>query len=242
MCPGHFPVTFRSWLRGRQSSPNWEVPAKEFFKVVHTPYPPPLKALIPVWTPVQRPWAICWNWLGIHFITVVPNLFGTRNWFHGRQFFHGAGVRGDGFRMIQGLTFTVNFEVKWSELAQSCPTICNPVDCSWPGSSVHGILQARILEWVAISFSRESSQPRDQTLVSCMAGRCFILWATREFPVNFTSNLMLTLVWQAVPVHSLEVGDPCSKGLDWCVLHSDFLRNWPYHLSYAISSRKWGQI
>ena len=54
------------------------------------------------------------------------------------------------------------------------------MDCSPPGSSVHGILQARILEWVAISFSRGSSQPRDWTWVSCIAGRCFILWATRE--------------------------------------------------------------
>ena len=46
-----------------------------------------------------------------------------------------------------------------SEVAQLCPSFCNPVDCSPPGSSIHGILQARILEWVAISFSRESSQP-----------------------------------------------------------------------------------
>ena len=44
-----------------------------------------------------------------------------------------------------------------SEVAQSCPTLCDPVDCSLPGSSVHGILQARVLEWVAISFSRGSS-------------------------------------------------------------------------------------
>ena len=53
-----------------------------------------------------------------------------------------------------------------SEVAQSCPTLCDPVDCSPPGSSVHGILQARILEWVAISFSRGSSHPRDRTHVS----------------------------------------------------------------------------
>jgi len=65
--------------------------------------------------------------------------------------------------------------VKWSEVAQSCPTLCDPVDCSPPGSSTHGILQARILEWVAISFFRESSQPRDWTQVSCIAGRCFNL-------------------------------------------------------------------
>ena len=52
---------------------------------------------------------------------------------------------------------------------QSCPVLCHPVDCSPPGSSVHGILQARILEWVAIPLSRGSSQSRDQTWVSCIA-------------------------------------------------------------------------
>ena len=66
-----------------------------------------------------------------------------------------------------------------SEVAQSCPTL-QPVDCSPPSSSVHGILQARILKWVAISFSRGSSQPRDRTQVSHIAGRCFNLCATRE--------------------------------------------------------------
>ena len=67
-----------------------------------------------------------------------------------------------------------------SEVAQSCPTLCDPVDCSPPVSSVHGILQTRVLEWVAISFSRGSSRPRDQTWVSCIGGRRFNLWATRE--------------------------------------------------------------
>ena len=62
-----------------------------------------------------------------------------------------------------------------SEVAQSCPTLCDPMDCSLPGSSVHGIFQARILEWVAISFSRGSSQPRDQTRVSLIAGRRFTI-------------------------------------------------------------------
>ena len=56
---------------------------------------------------------------------------------------------------------------------QSCPTLCNHMDCSPPGSSIHGILQARILEWVAISFSRGPSQPRNRTQVSCIAGRFF---------------------------------------------------------------------
>ena len=58
---------------------------------------------------------------------------------------------------------------------QSCPTLCDPIDCSPAGSSLHGILQASVLEWVAISFSRGSSQPRDQTQVSRIAGRRFNL-------------------------------------------------------------------
>ena len=58
-----------------------------------------------------------------------------------------------------------------SEVTQSCPTLSDPMDCSLLGFSLHGILQARILEWVAISFSRGASQPRDQTWVSCIAGR-----------------------------------------------------------------------
>ena len=59
-------------------------------------------------------------------------------------------------------------------------TLCDPVDCNPTGSSVHGILQARILEWVAIPFSRGSSQPRNQTQVFCITGRYFTIWATRE--------------------------------------------------------------
>ena len=57
--------------------------------------------------------------------------------------------------------------------SQSCPTLCDPIDYSPPGSSVHGILQARILEWAAIPFSRGYSQPRDQTRISynsCLGG------------------------------------------------------------------------
>ena len=68
--------------------------------------------------------------------------------------------------------------VKESEVAQSCPTLCDPMGCSLPGSSVHGIFQARVLEWVAISFSRGSSQTMDRT--SRIAGRRFTIWATRE--------------------------------------------------------------
>ena len=65
-------------------------------------------------------------------------------------------------------------------VAQSCPTLWDPMDCSLPGSSVHRIFQARILKWVAIPFSKISSWPRDRTQVSCIAGRFFTIWATRE--------------------------------------------------------------
>ena len=66
----------------------------------------------------------------------------------------------------------------WSEVKVSVPkTLCDPMDFS-----VHGTLQARILEWVAFPFSRGSSQPRDRTQVSCIAGGFFTNWATREAP------------------------------------------------------------
>ena len=60
-------------------------------------------------------------------------------------------------------------------VAQSCLTLCDPVDCSLPDSSVHGILQARIVEWVDMLSSRGSSQPMDQTQVSCIAGGFFTI-------------------------------------------------------------------
>ena len=65
-------------------------------------------------------------------------------------------------------------------VAKSWPTLCDPLDCSSPRTSVHGILQARILEWVAISFSSGSSQPRDWTCVSCFVRQILYHWTTRE--------------------------------------------------------------
>ena len=71
---------------------------------------------------------------------------------------------------------------KESEVAQSCPTLCDLMDYSLSGSSVHGIFQAGVLEWIAISFSRGSSWARNRTRVSRIAGRHFTIWATREAP------------------------------------------------------------
>ena len=71
----------------------------------------------------------------------------------------------------QNWTEVTLFLNEWmDEVAQFCPTLCNPMDCSLPRSSIHGIFQARILAWIAISFSRKSSWPRDWILVSHIAG------------------------------------------------------------------------
>ena len=70
--------------------------------------------------------------------------------------------------------FPMNSEiVLCAKSLQLCPTLRHPMDCSLPGSSVHGILQARTLEWVAMPFSSGSSQPRDRTQASCIAGGFF---------------------------------------------------------------------
>ena len=87
-----------------------------------------------------------------------------------------------------------------SEVAHLCLTLCDPTDCSPPGSSIHRIFQATILEQVAISFSRGSSQARDQTSVSHVAGRLFTTWATREttykntrYPVKCKFQIIISI-------------------------------------------------
>ena len=71
-----------------------------------------------------------------------------------------------------------------SLVAQVCPSLCDPMDCSPPGSSAHGTLQARILEWVAICFSRGSSPPGGQTQVFCIAGRFFTVEPHNSYHVT----------------------------------------------------------
>ena len=74
-------------------------------------------------------------------------------------------------------------------VAELCPTLCDPLDCSPPSFSTHGILQARTLKWVAIPFSKRSSWPRDQTWASCIAVRFFTVWAIRETQRMFRVKL-----------------------------------------------------
>ena len=83
----------------------------------------------------------------------------------------------------------------WNDLAQLCPTLGDPMDSGLPGSAVHGIFQARILEWAAISFSRGSSQPRDRTRVSRIVGRCFTTCTTKEV-CNHEPQLKPFVFWR----------------------------------------------
>ena len=102
----------------------------------------------------------------LSYDSIIPVFTKTVTWLHdwrGRE-----RLREVGFR----------YRKKESEVTQSCQTLCNPMDYNPSGSSIHRIFQARILEWVAISFSRGSSQPRDQTWVSHIASRLLIIWAT----------------------------------------------------------------
>ena len=92
---------------------------------------------------------------------------------------------------------------------QACLTLCDPMDCSPPGSSVHGILQARILEWVTISFSRGSSWPRDRTWVSCTASGFLTFWATYSpwnYPGQNTGVGYLSLLQRIFPTQGLNPG------------------------------------
>ena len=89
-------------------------------------------------------------------------------------------------------------------VAQLCPTLCDPMDCNLPYSSVHVILQAKILEWVSFPFSRGFSQPWNQTQVFCIAGGFLTIWATREalvYPLfgGFPSHLGHHRAWINVP-------------------------------------------
>ena len=107
--------------------------------------------IVQLWKCTKNHWRnVCFNWVNciLNYVSIKP---GQNSFFAGNR--------------------------KWSEVkvAQSCPTLCDPMDYK-----VNGILKARILEWVAFPFSRGSSQPRDRTQISCIAGGFFTSWTTRE--------------------------------------------------------------
>ena len=109
-----------------------------------------------------------------------------------------------------------------SEVTQSCPTLSDPMDCSPPGSSAHGIFWARVLEWVAFPFSRGSSQPRDQTQVSCIAGEFFTSGATWETHAAAAKSLQSCLTL-CDPIDGSPPGSPVpgilhARTLEWVAI------------------------
>ena len=98
-------------------------------------------------------------------------------------------------------------------VTESWPTLCDPVDYSSSGSSVHGILQAKILEVVAMPFSRGSSWPRDWTQVSGIAGRFFTIWATREAPHVLITYHGFNSMSILIPTSQFFSHDSCSWGM-----------------------------
>ena len=112
-------------------------------------------------------------------------------------------------------------------VAQSCLTLCDPTDCSPPVSSVHGILQARTLEWITIPFSRGSSWPRDQTQVSCIAGKLF----TCNFNVNsflFNSFLFFGLYPPAM-TNTCWFPSHHAISFHWTLVHVFLLLDFPIY-------------
>ena len=123
-----------------------------------------------------------------------------------------TGEEQKGTEREHGLDSLLGFHWKSeSEVTQSCPTLCDPMDCSLLGSSVYGIFQARILEWVAISFSRRSSQPRDWTQISHIVvpnrlalgsgmikaeKYCFLVWRIDAFEL-WCWRRLLRVPWTA---------------------------------------------
>jgi len=130
----------------------------------------------------------------------------------------------------------------WCLVAQLCPILCgpwNPMDCSPPASSVHGILQARILEWVATCFSRESSQPRGQTHVSCIGRWVLYHWVTWEAHNSFYQG------WSWTIRMSLNVGlenthwfSRVSLHQFWCTIDMTYLFtfHWKVHRIWPVKT------
>ena len=110
----------------------------------------------------------------------------------------------------------MNFVIHWNETAIGLHVFpipflmnsCDAMDCGPPGSSVHGISQARILEWVAIHIFRGSSWPRDQTQVSCIIGRFFTFWAASESPLKICVCYIHVLCAYSVPHNRVAYNNP----------------------------------
>ena len=117
------------------------------------------------------------------------------------------------------------------------------MDCSLPGSSVHGILQARILEWVAISSSRGSSQPRDSTCVSCIGRQILYCWATREDNSNYTSHLApkkaINILYWERQILKFKLSPYIQKLLKYIILFDPYNNPLSYRKQILSTSQMW---
>ena len=135
-----------------------------------------------------------------------------------------------------------------SEVAQSCLTPCDPMDCSLSGSSVHGIFQARVLEWIAISFSRGSSQTRKQNRVSCIAGRGFYRLSHQGSPKHHAAAAAAKSLQSCPtlcdPIHSSPPGSPVpgilqARTLEWVAISFSNAWKWKVKVKSLSSVRLW---
>ena len=136
------------------------------------------------------------------------------------------------------MPLTLNGLRKWKLkllVAQSYLTLCSAVSCSLPGSSVRGISQARILEWIAVSFSRGSSWPRDRTQVSCTAGRFFTIWATAASAKSRQSCPTLCDPMNVSPPGSPVPGILQARTLEWVAI--SFSNAWKWKVKGKSLSR-----
>ena len=138
---------------------------------------------------------------------------------------------------IHGVAKSRTWLSDWTELnwvkvlvTQSCLTLWDPTDSNPPGSSVHGTLQARTLEWVAISTSRGSSQPRDQTQVSRIASRLFTIWATQLIPVFEDLSCRFAIIHENLRVQPKSIYWVNSK-------YNYYLINWQNYWSTGSTSQ-----
>ena len=119
-------------------------------------------------------------------------------------------------------------------VTQSSLTLCNPMDCCPPGIYVPGVLQARILEWIAIPFSRGSSRPRNQTLVSCIVGRLFTIWATAAAKLLQSCPTLCDPIDGSPPGSSIP-GILKAESLEWVAI--SFSNAWKWKVKVKSLSR-----
>ena len=128
----------------------------------------------------------------------------------------------------------------WKWKSHSCVRFCNPMDCSPPGSSVHRILQVRVLEWIAISFSKGSSWPSDWTRVSYVAGRFLTNWATREAAAAAKSLQSCPTLCNPIdgsPPGPAVPGILQARALEWVAISSSNAWKWKVKVKWL--SRVW---